>query len=221
MNPTFPKCKQTSASYRFLAPGVEICHKFILTDLSMQDCIQNWVIWGHRLDMGGGGSIHVTAMVEAWVAVVNSRESLSTWTQEASVVVVSPFIQLVLWALGIVYCAQNVIYFLSEPVSSWNYRVESVTPSFLRIIWAAWYPFKNPTSTQVMISWFVSSSPTLGSLLSAQSLLQILCLSAPPHSLSLSKINKTLKKFNVTLKYETKTHEQYNTVTILFLLSME
>ena len=68
--------------------------------------------------MGGGGSIHVTAMVEAWVAVVNSRESLSTWTQEASVVVVSPFIQLVLLALGIVYCAQNVIYFLSEPVSS-------------------------------------------------------------------------------------------------------
>ena len=56
------------------------------------------------------------------------------------------------------------------------------------------------TSAQILISRFVSLSPTLGSLLSAQSLLQILCppsLSAPPrlegahvHSLSLSLSQK-------------------------------
>ena len=47
------------------------------------------------------------------------------------------------------------------------------------------------TSAHVMISQFVGSNPTSGSLLSAQSPLQILCLplSAPPpltHTLSLS-----------------------------------
>ena len=50
-----------------------------------------------------------------------------------------------------------------------------------------------PTSAQVMISQFVGLSPTLGSLLSAQSPLQILCtpLSAPPlHSIYLSLKNK-------------------------------
>ena len=54
------------------------------------------------------------------------------------------------------------------------------------------------TPAQVMISQFVSSSPTSGSLLSAQSPLQILCppLSVPlPRFLSVSpKINKFLKK---------------------------
>ena len=64
-----------------------------------------------------------------------------------------------------------------------------------------------PTSAQVMISWSVSSSPALGSVLTAQSLEPasdsvspslsdppplMLCLSL---SLSLSKINKTLKIF--------------------------
>ena len=50
---------------------------------------------------------------------------------------------------------------------------------------------------QVMISWFVSLSPVLGSVLTVQSLLRIffLPLSAPPLltlslSLSLSKVNK-------------------------------
>ena len=51
---------------------------------------------------------------------------------------------------------------------------------------------KHPASAQVMILRFVSSSPTLGSLLSVQSLLRILCLPlSGPH---LSKINKTLKE---------------------------
>ena len=55
-----------------------------------------------------------------------------------------------------------------------------------------------PTAAQVMISWFVSSSPAPDALLSAQSPLQILCPLRPPlpllflFSLSLSKIN--LKK---------------------------
>ena len=44
---------------------------------------------------------------------------------------------------------------------------------------------KHLTSAQVVISWFVSLSPALGSLLSAQSPLQILCPPKPPASLSL------------------------------------
>ena len=63
---------------------------------------------------------------------------------------------------------------------------------------------KRLTSTQVMISWFVSSSPGLGSVLTAQSLGPASdsvspSLSAPPPlcsvSLCLSKINKCKKKF--------------------------
>ena len=64
--------------------------------------------------------------------------------------------------------------------------------------WGAWVAqsVKCPTSAQVMISRLVSSSPSSGSVLTAQSLepLQILCpslsLSAPPPlTLCLSKIN--------------------------------
>ena len=53
-------------------------------------------------------------------------------------------------------------------------------------------------SAQVMISWFVSSSPALGSVLTAWSLLGILSpsLSALPYSLCLFlKINKPKKRF--------------------------
>ena len=59
---------------------------------------------------------------------------------------------------------------------------------------------KHLTSAQVMILWFVSSSSTLGSVLTAQSLelLQILCVSlcpslTPALPLSPSKINKHQK----------------------------
>ena len=55
---------------------------------------------------------------------------------------------------------------------------------------------EQPTLAQVMISQFVSLSPTSSSVLTAWSLLWILCppLSAPPQlCLSLSKINKHLK----------------------------
>ena len=62
---------------------------------------------------------------------------------------------------------------------------------------------EHPTLAQVMISQFVSSSPASGFVLTAQSLEPASnsvfpSLSAPPQlillSLSLSKINKTLKK---------------------------
>ena len=50
---------------------------------------------------------------------------------------------------------------------------------------------KHPTSAQVMISLSVSSSSMLGSLLSARSLLGILCpLLFLPFALSLSQVNK-------------------------------
>ena len=55
------------------------------------------------------------------------------------------------------------------------------------------------TWSQVRILQFVSLNPTSGLLLSAQSLLQILCplLSLPlPCSCSLSKMNKHFKKWN-------------------------
>ena len=59
-----------------------------------------------------------------------------------------------------------------------------------------------PTSAQVMISWFMSSSPALGSVLTAQSLEPALdsvspSLAAPPpltFCFSLSKIKKNIKK---------------------------
>ena len=66
---------------------------------------------------------------------------------------------------------------------------------------------ERPASAQVMISWFVSSSPASGAVLTAQSLEPVsdsvcVSLSAPPLlvcslslSLSLSKI--TLKKKNI------------------------
>ena len=61
--------------------------------------------------------------------------------------------------------------------------------------WAA-QSVERPTSAQVMILWFVSSSPVSGSLLTAQSLLQIPCpcLSLPLPHLSLSQKLKTKKK---------------------------
>ena len=67
-----------------------------------------------------------------------------------------------------------------------------------RIKWGAWVAqsVEHLTSAQVMISQFVSSSPALGSRLSAQRLLRILCppLSLPlPCSLSLSLSLSLLK----------------------------
>ena len=63
--------------------------------------------------------------------------------------------------------------------------------------WGAWVAqsVERPTSAQVMISWSVSSSPASGSVLTARSLLRILCLPLSlllpcSCSVSLSKINK-------------------------------
>ena len=53
---------------------------------------------------------------------------------------------------------------------------------------------EHPTSAQVLISRFVSSSPALGSLLSAQNLVQILCTHPRPSPIhALSKLNKHQK----------------------------
>ena len=74
----------------------------------------------------------------------------------------------------------------------------------LRGTWVA-QPVKHPTSAQVSISWFVSSSPVTGSVLTAQSLEPASdsvssSLSAPSLLvlfLSLSKINKHKKKIRL------------------------
>ena len=71
-------------------------------------------------------------------------------------------------------------------------------------VWVA-QSVKHPTLAQVMISQFMSSAPTSGSLLSGQSLLGILCplLSAPPplmcmhtcvHACSLPLLKINIKK---------------------------
>ena len=65
-------------------------------------------------------------------------------------------------------------------------------------VWGAWVAqsFGHPTSAQIMISWFVSSSPTLGSVLTAQSLesasdsVSPSVSAPPPLMLCLSKMNK-------------------------------
>ena len=67
------------------------------------------------------------------------------------------------------------------------------------------------TSAQVIISRFMSSSPTLGLLLSAQSLLQIICLSlcpSPIHALSLSLKNKYFFKKVKTEKFKTEKEKE-------------
>ena len=79
----------------------------------------------------------------------------------------------------------------------------------MRVAWLAQL-VKHPTSVQVMISWFVDSSPALGSVLTARSLEPAsdsvfslsLSLSAPPQlglCLSFSKINKNIKKYIMNL----------------------
>ena len=52
---------------------------------------------------------------------------------------------------------------------------------------------KHPTSAQVMISWFVSSSPALGSVLTAQSLKPASDSVSPPHCPSLFVLCLSLK----------------------------
>ena len=75
---------------------------------------------------------------------------------------------------------------------------------------------ERPTWAQVMISGFVGSSPTSGSVLTAQSLelaldsVSPLSLSAPPLltlSLSLSKMNKLKKKSNLFPQCGAQTHD--------------
>ena len=64
--------------------------------------------------------------------------------------------------------------------------------------WLSWLSDRLLVLAQAMISWFMSSNPVLGSVLTEQSLLGILSLSlslcpSPAHDLSL-KISKYFKK---------------------------
>ena len=77
---------------------------------------------------------------------------------------------------------------MSQDVLSSNLFMRVLTLMF-RNIWGAWVAqsFRRPTLAQVMISWCQSSSPTSGSVLTAQSLEPaldsdsvILSLSVPP-----------------------------------------
>ena len=80
-----------------------------------------------------------------------------------------------------------------------------------KLIQGAWVAqlVEGPTSAQVMIMQFMSSSPASGSVLAAQSLEPASdsvspSLSAPPLlmlCLCLSKINKCLKKFKIMQKH--------------------
>ena len=69
----------------------------------------------------------------------------------------------------------------------------------VELYWGAWVAqsVERPTSAQVMISWFISLSPALGSVLTAQSLEPASDPVSPSalhlHSISLSKINQHLK----------------------------
>ena len=89
------------------------------------------------------------------------------------------------------------------PVASFPHTAPRV-PGVIRSVSPAWVAqsVKNPTLAQVVISWFVSSSPASGSVLTAQNLEPAsdsvspsfsLCPS-PVHaqSLSVSKINKSI-----------------------------
>ena len=80
--------------------------------------------------------------------------------------------------------------------------------------WVA-YSVKHPTLAQVMISQLGGSSPALGSVLTAQSLEPASdpvfpSLSTPTHSLSLSlsKINKNLKKLFLMFTFERERHTE-------------
>ena len=67
---------------------------------------------------------------------------------------------------------------------------------------------ERPTSAQVMILWFMSSSPALGSVLTARSLEPALdsvspsLCPFPAHTPSLSKTNKHLKKIFLKVNFE-------------------
>ena len=75
------------------------------------------------------------------------------------------------------------------------------------------------TLVQVMISQFLSLSPTSGSLLPAQSPLQILCLplSLPlPRCLCLSKINTKKKKGNLSSRLERETEHKRSACSLRY-----
>ena len=85
------------------------------------------------------------------------------------------------WWLQVHACL-SLDMFLQLPWRIWSCKFPNLkkNPELKHCIqnWGAWVAHlgKHPTSAQVMISWFMSLSSASGSRLSAQSLLQILCL---------------------------------------------
>ena len=117
----------------------------------------------------------------------------------------------------ILYFPQNLNIWKLMHLGGINNRLQQTSSSsqMLRFTAKSWGAYmaqsvKQPTSAQVMISWFVSSSPSLGSLLAAHSLepdsdsvSPSLSLPLPcSHSVffCLSEMNKCKKKFFFNLK---------------------
>ena len=109
-------------------------------------------------------------------------------------------------------CYSSTVYYVTGIILGVADRIVNETDqNYFRGSWVA-HSIEQPTSAQVMISWFVSLSPTLGSVLSAQSLLWILCplFFAPPHSYTHSlKTKNNNKHFKKDLKRNKfKTHKK-------------
>ena len=53
-----------------------------------------------------------------------------------------------------------------------NIKIQNKKNTLCKMLWGAWvaWSVKRPTLAQVMVSWFVSSSPASGSVLTAQNL---------------------------------------------------
>ena len=81
-------------------------------------------------------------------------------------------------------------------LKSYELKINKWHSSEYYVMWGTWVAqsVECPTLAQIMLSWFLSSSPTSGSLLLAQSLLWILCLpSLPFPSLCSLKTKQTNK----------------------------
>ena len=110
-------------------------------------------IWIYK---GSGGSRHIflqrMGLVKPVIAMcLDCWRSWRTWFSDPSQIVSE---------------GSESILCVGQCAGHWRVKEKKTKP------WGAWVAqsVKCPTSAQVMISWFVSSSPTLGSVLTAQSL---------------------------------------------------
>ena len=73
------------------------------------------------------------------------------------------------YILAVIYIFLRLIYFLRESTRWEGAEKERGTEDQKQALWGPWVAqlVKRPTPAQVMISWFVGSSPASGSLLSA------------------------------------------------------